>query len=268
MSVPNPTKDGTCLITGASSGIGEAIARDLAARGYNVTLAARRVERLQDLATELTDAHGVDAAAVQCDVTDEAQVGKLLDGIEQAGKQIDILVNNAGRGSTGKFFEDSYESEMAQIDLNVRALASMTHRVLPGMVERGGGAVLNVASTAAFQPMPRQNVYAASKAFVLYFSEGLAQELSGTGVSCTVLCPGPTKTEFFADDMDKYVENSPGFVWQSAEDVAKAGVEGMFKRKRTVVPKLTNRVGAISGHLTPRFVTLPMIDRFWPVGKL
>lgn len=266
MSIPHPDEHGTCLITGASSGIGAELARQMAERGYNVTLAARRLDRLSELAAELERDFNVTAHAVACDVTVETQRDALISGIQERGQHVDILMNNAGSGTAGKFVEGVYERELGQIDLNVTALVALTHRVLRDMVDRGSGAILNVASTAAFQPMPRQNVYAATKSFVLSFSEALSQELRGTGVSCTVLCPGPTKTEFFPN-MEKIAAESPGVVWQTADEVAKAGIDGLFKKKRVVVPKWINRVGAVSGQHSPRAATLAVIDKFWPVGK-
>lgn len=268
MSIPNPTSDGTCLVTGASSGIGAEIARELAARGYNVTLAARRVEKLRKLAKELTSEYDIEATPVKCDVADDEQVAKMLEAIKASGKQVDIVVNNAGIGSQGGFAECDYESQIAQVDLNCRAVVGLTHRVLGGMVERGSGAVLIVASTAAFQPMPRQTVYAATKAFALSFGEALHQELGSKGIAVTTLCPGPTKTEFFGpEDMERYIESTPGFTWQSAEDVARAGVEGLFKGKRVVTPSLMNRISSIGGSYSPHFLSLKIVDRFWPVGK-
>lgn len=267
MSIPNPTADGTCLVTGASSGIGAEIARELAARGYNVTLAARRIEKLRGLAEELAEDYDVEATPIECDVTDDQQVQKALAAITAAGKRIDILVNNAGVGSEGGFGDCSYESQVAQVDLNCRAVVGLTHRVIGDMADHGGGGVLIVASTAAFQPMPRQTVYAATKAFALSFSEALHQELGRDGITVTALCPGPTKTEFFGEKMDHYVDSTPGFAWQSAEDVARAGVEGLFKGKRVVTPSIVNRVTALSGSYSPHFLSLKLVDRFWPVGK-
>ncbi len=268
MSIPIPDVKGTCLITGASSGIGQEIARQIAERGYNVTLAARRLDRLAALAKEIEEEFGVTAEAVECDITDPAARKKMLDGIANSGKHIDILVNNAGCGTEGKFVENKAEHELRQINLNVLALVALTHEVLPEMVGRGSGALLNVASTAAFQPMPRQAVYAATKAFVLSFSNGIGKELAGTGVSVTALCPGPTKTEFFGEQQMEHLEKStPGIFWQSAADCARDGVEGLFKRKRVVIPKVSNRLSALSGSYTPTPITLEVLDRFWPVGK-
>lgn len=267
MSIPIPHAKGTCLITGASSGIGEQIARQMAERGYNVTLAARRLDRLTTLAEELEREFGVVADAVECDITDAAARKKLLDGIAESGKVVDILVNNAGCGTEGDFAGNKVKYELRQVDLNVTALVALTHAVLSDMVERGSGAILNVASTAAFQPIPRQTVYAATKAFVLSFSNGIGKELAGTGVSVTALCPGPTKTEFFGDKMEELESATPGLFWQSAEDCARDGVDGLFKRKRVVIPKISNRLSALSGSYTPTPVTLEILDRFWPVGK-
>jgi short-subunit dehydrogenase len=267
MSIPGPSNDSTCLVTGASSGIGAEIAREFARRGYNVTLAARRAERLRGLAKELADEYGVEATPVQCDVTDDEQVREMLVTLEREGKTIDVLVNNAGAGSEGGFADCSYESQVGQIDLNCRAVVGLTHQVIGGMIERGAGGVLIVASTAAFQPMPRQCVYAATKAFVLSFSEALSREVARDGVAVTALCPGPTKTEFFGNNMERYIQSTPSFAWQSADAVARAGVEGLMRGKRVVIPSVLNRVSAASGAYTPHSVSLRMIDRFWPVGK-
>lgn len=267
MSIPLPDSAGTCLVTGASAGLGVEFARELARRGYNVTLAARRIERLNDLAAELRDDHGVDAVPVECDITDPAAREALLTNIEEQGRHIDILVNNAGCGTEGNFVDNEVRREIGQIELNVVALTALTHAALQGMTDRGSGAILNVASTAAFQPIPRQAVYAATKAYVLSFSNAIGKELAGTGVSVTTLCPGPTKTEFFGERMEQLERTTPGIFWQSAEDCAREGIEGMFKRKRVVIPKALNRIGALSGTYAPTPVTLEVLDRFWPVGK-
>jgi short-subunit dehydrogenase len=267
MSIPIPSTNGTCLITGASAGIGVEFARQVAERGYNVTLAARRVDRLTELAAEIERDHGVQAHAVECDVTNDGSRGLLLADIADRGEQIDILINNAGAGGDGLFWETPLDKELSTIELNAVALTALTHMVLPGMVDRGSGAVLNVASTAAMQPIPRQAVYAATKSYVLSFSQAVNKELSGSGVSMTVLCPGPTKTEFFGDRQAGLEKDSPGFVWQSAEDCAKSGLDGMFKRKRVVVPKAINRIGAASAKHSPTGMTLEVLDRFWPIGK-
>jgi short-subunit dehydrogenase len=267
MSIPIPSSTGTCLITGASAGIGSEFARQMAERGYNVTLAARRIERLTELATELEEKHNVRAIAVACDVTDATQRQELLGAIEARGDHVEILINNAGIGTEAKFLDDSTEDQLAQIEVNVVALTALTHMVLPAMVEKSSGAILNVASTAAFQPIPRQAVYAATKAYVLSLSQGLYQELKGTGVGVTVLCPGPTRTEFFGERQESIESDSPDWAWQSAEDCAREGIDAMFKHKRVCIPKAVNKVGAYSAKVSPTAVTLGVLDRFWPIGK-
>lgn len=267
MSIPIPSDTGTCLVTGASAGLGSEFARQLAERGYNVTLAARRIDRLTELAAEIEDKYEVRAIAVACDVADPQQRQELVDSIAARGDHVDILVNNAGIGTENPFLADPTETQIQQIEINVVALTALTHVLLPGMIERASGAILNVASTAGFQPMPRQAVYAATKAYVLSFSQGLAQELRGSGVSVTALCPGPTRTEFFGDKQEALEADSPSWAWQNADDCAREGLEAMFKQKRVQIPKTVNKVGAISAKLTPTRVTVEVLDRFWPVGK-
>jgi short-subunit dehydrogenase len=267
MSIPIPSATGTCLITGASAGIGTEFAKQMAERGYNVTLAARRIDRLTELAAELEEKHNVRAIAVACDVTDAVQRKELLDSIEARGDHVEILINNAGIGTEAKFLDDSTDDQLAQIEVNVVALTALTHAVLPAMVEKSSGAILNVASTAAFQPIPRQAVYAATKAYVLSLSQGLYQELKGSGVSITVLCPGPTRTEFFGERQESIESDSPDWAWQSAEDCAREGIVAMFRQKRVYIPKAVNRVGAYSAKLSPTAMTLEILDRFWPIGK-
>ena len=267
MSIPIPSETGTVLITGASAGIGLEFARQIAERGHNVTLAARRIDRLTELALELEDKHNVRAIAVACDVTDAVQRKELLESIEARGDHVDILINNAGIGTDGAFLDDPLETQIQQLEVNIVALTALTHAVLPGMVERKAGAVLNVASTAGFQPMPRQAVYAATKAYVLSFSQGLSQEFKGTGVSFTALCPGPTRTEFFGEAQAALEKDSPDWAWQSAEDCARDGIDALFKQKRVFIPKAVNKIGAYSAKVTPTRVTLEVLDRVWPVGK-
>jgi len=187
--------DGYALVTGASSGIGLAYAQALRRRGKKLVLVARRAERLNQLAAELG---GPEVAVVL--PTDLARLGAvngLLDALRERGLTIDLLINNAGMGHTGRFAEQPPEILRSMIDLNVTAVVELTRGLLPAMLARRQGAVVNVSSTAAFQPVPYLTVYAASKAFVLSFTEGLAVELAGTGVRVQVLCPGPTATEFF-----------------------------------------------------------------------
>src|SRR5690606_33537275 len=204
MPLPTPGPDRTAVVTGASSGIGEAIARDLAARGHGVVLVARRAEKLEALAAELTAA-GVRAAPLAADLSERSDRAALLGRVEELGLVPDVLVNNAGLSTVGPVAASDPAAELNMVEVDVAAVSDLCSRFLPGMVDRGCGAMLNVASTAAFQPLPGQAGYAASKAFVLSYTRSLAAELTGTGVSATVLCPGPVKTEFgttagFSDD--------------------------------------------------------------------
>lgn len=196
MGLPAASTATTALVTGASSGIGAAIARELAAGGHALALVARREERLRSLATELTDAHGVSVEVLPCDLGDAGERDRLVSSLNAGGRSVELLVNNAGYGSRGEFVTNDRERMVGMVRLNVEAVVDLTARFLPGMSERGRGAVINIASTAAFQPMPGAATYGASKAFVLSFSEAIRTELRGSGVSVTAVCPGPVKTEF------------------------------------------------------------------------
>jgi short-subunit dehydrogenase len=267
MALPPPAESSTSLVTGASSGIGAEIARELARRGHGVTLMARREDRLRALADELQKAHGVRAEVIGCDVADVEARARAAREIEERGLAVEVLVNNAGFGSAGAFQDLDQEKELAMVRTNVEAVLAFCGMYVPAMVERGRGAVLNVASTAAFQPLPRQATYAASKAFVLSFTDGLHADLHGTGVTATALCPGPVPTEFGeAAGIDGELFEVPGAA-KSPGQVAKMAVNGLAKGRRVVVPGLANRLGAVAGHYTPRSIVLPLLGRFYPVGK-
>ena len=264
MALPEPTESSTALITGASSGIGEAIARELAERGQNLTLTARREDKLTELASELHERFGVRAGVVACDLGEEDERARLEARIEELGLEVEILVNNAGFGYAGKFIDAERQRQVDMVKLNVEAVVDMTGRYLPGMVRRGRGGILNVASTGGFQPMPKSATYGATKAFVLSHSEAIHHELGGTGVHLTALCPGPVRTEFSdAAGLDNANEKGPGFIWTSVEDVARQAVDGLASNKRTVVPGLLNQAGTYAGRYTPRWVLLPFASRIW-----
>jgi len=259
VALPGPSDSATALVTGASSGIGEAIARELAARGHGLTLVARREQRLRALADELVSLHGVRAEVIAADLSSASAREEVADLVRSLGVEVEVLVNNAGFGGTG-----DRERLLAMVELNCVALLDLQARYLPRMVERGRGAVINMASTAAFQPLPGTATYAATKAFVLSLSEAMHEELKGTGVTLTAVCPGPVKTEFMgAAGLDQAEEQVPGLFWMSAEDVAKAAVDAAEKGKRAVVPGLLNRAGAITGQHTPRTLALPLAKRVW-----
>ena len=264
MSLPPPSESSTALVTGASSGIGTAIARELARRGHNVVVTARREERLRDLATELTDQHGVRAEVLGADLGDAAARDRLVAAIDGLGLDVEILINNAGYGDNARVNSGDRERLLAMVRLNCEALLDLQVRYSPAMVERRRGAILNVASVAAFQPMPGTATYAATKAFVLSLSEGAHSEVKGMGVTVTALCPGPVKTEFAeVAGIGGAEEQLPDLFWATPEQVAAAGVAGLERGKRVVVPGALNRATAVTGQHTPRAVALPLIKRIW-----
>ena len=250
MALPPPTNGSTILVTGASAGIGAELARGLAARGYGVTLVARREERLRALADEL----GSGAEVAACDLSDAAARQALVAGLE---RQVLGVCNNAGFGSLGRFAELDAERELRLVRVNVEAVVELTRAFLPGMLEAGAGAVLNVASIAAYQPLPGFAAYAASKAFVQSFSEAVHEELAGTGVSVTCLSPGFTHTEFGAAAGSE--GSLPGFVYGDASDVAEAGIEAMLAGRRSAIPGLANRASMLGGRVAPRSLLLPLV---------
>ena len=241
----------TALITGASSGIGLELARVFAAHGCSVILVARSAEALGELAAELRRAHKVDALAVPIDLADPAAPEELFRVLEEQGIGIDTLVNNAGFGTHGLFADSDLGAEMQMIQVNVAALVHLTRLFLPGMLMGGRGRILNVASTAAFQAGPYMAGYYASKAFVLSFSEAIAAELEGSGVTVTALCPGPTDTGF---QKRAGVEATPLFKanTMSSAEVARIGYAGMMKGKRIVITGFKNKVLAFATRLVPR----------------
>ncbi len=268
MGLPAPAPDTTVLITGASSGIGAALAREFAARRHGVTLVARRRERLEELAAELDRDHGVRADVLPCDLANPAARAKLIAEIRAGGRDVVAVCNSAGFGTFGRFQDLPLARELEQVRLNVEALQELTGAFLGEMIERGAGAILNLASITAFQPLPGNATYAATKAFVLAFSEAVHTDLSGTGVSCTVLCPGPVHTEFGAvAGTDPLMDSSPDFLWQSPAEVARAGVEAMVRGRRTVIPGVTNRLFAVGGRFAPRSLLLPAARRL-TAGRL
>jgi short-subunit dehydrogenase len=266
MALPPPSAGSAALVTGASSGIGADIARSLARRGHGLVLTARRTDRLEELARELHNRHGVRAETIACDLSDAEARAALPAEMEELGLEIDVLVNNAGFGSGGLFQSLDQERELQMVRLNVDAVVDLCGRYVPRMVLAGRGAVLNVASTASFQPLPKQATYAASKAFVTNFTDALHADLRGTGVTATCVCPGPVKTEFAATaEIDDAADNLPGIFWTDSEDVAEEAVKGLEGGKRMVIPGPINRVTAIGGQHAPRGMLLALASRFYPL---
>ena len=236
------------MITGASAGLGVDFARELSKRGHKLVLVARRKDRLAALAKELGNAR-----AVAIDLSKPDAADKLMADLAKAGEQVDLLVNNAGFGAIGRFAELDAKRQRQMIDLNVGALMDLCRAVAPEMIGRKSGAILNVASTAAFQPGPKMAVYFATKAFVLSFTEALHEELKPHGIKVSCLCPGPTRTEF---------GEVAGFKGSGAFDkvgmeslpVVVAGLRGLDQNRAVVVPGLVNKVGAASTRFVPRSI--------------
>ena len=251
------------LITGASAGIGAELARQLAGRGHNVVLVARREQRLRELAEHLRLMHGVHADVEPCDLADaearRALVARLLAG----EREVAGVCNNAGFGTVGTLLEADLEREQRRRPRERRGRAP-PHRRVPGAdgASAARAPILNVASTAAFQPLPGFATYAASKAFVQSFSEAVHAELGGTGVSVTSLCPGFTHTEFGeAADAQEEERALPEFLFQEAPEVARCGIEAMIAGRRTAIPGLHNRASMLGGRLVPRSLLLPVVRR-------
>jgi uncharacterized protein len=268
MALPPRSPDSTALVTGASSGLGVELARSLAKRGHGVTLAARRLDRIEALAAELSQAHGIRAEAIQCDLRDGDARADLVARVAEFGLTVEVLVNNAGYGSGGTFVSLDRANEVEMVRVNCEAVIDLCAVYAPQMVSRGRGAICNVASTVSFQPMVRQATYSATKAMVRTFTEALHAELRSAGVAVTALCPGGMKTEFIdVADVAKAAELAPGFMFEKPEDVAEAGIIGLERNRRVVVPGLPNQIGAVAGAHTPHSVLLPILNRFYPLGK-
>jgi short-subunit dehydrogenase len=237
------------LVTGASAGLGAEFARQLSKRGLRLVVAARRKDRLDALVAELGNAR-----AVEIDLAEAGAAAELISDIEGAGEQVETLINNAGFGLRGRFVRLDAARQREMIDLNCRALTELCSAVAPRMIERESGAILNVASTAAFQAGPNMAVYFATKAYVLSFTEAIHEELKPHGIKVSCLCPGPTRTEFgevagFREDgkFDRYS--------MDAESVVRTGLRGMARNQAIVIAGAANKVGAHATRFAPRAVT-------------
>lgn len=251
----------TALVTGASSGIGLDLARELAKNGHDVVLVARTASRLQGVAAELQKS-GVTAQVIAADLSRPSEAEEIVSELKRRNLEIDVLVNNAGYGLTGPFAENDLQRELGMIQVNVVALTHLTKLLLRPMVARRRGRILNVASTAAFQPGPLMAVYYATKAYVLSFSEALADELRNSGVTVTTLCPGPTRTRFA--EIAKMTESRLFTMMRpmSSEDVARAGYRGMMSGKRLVIPGAKNKLLVQSLRVSPRRTVTALVRRF------
>jgi hypothetical protein len=266
MALPAPAGDSAAIVTGASSGIGKQLAGILARRGYQVVLVARSADRLAELAAEL----GPHAHPLPADLSDRSARAELPDRVAQLGLTTDILINNAGLSTLGLVANSVPEQEVNLVEVDVAAVVDLTSRFLPPMVDRRRGAVLNVASVAAFGPLPGQAAYGAAKAFVLSYTHSLRGELRGTGVNVTALCPGPVDTGFGEAAGFKKEEAEaalPRVMWIPADKVAQAGIDGLAAGKAVVVPGRVNRIAAAFFRVAPPELLLPVLTRGHPAFK-
>lgn len=251
-------RDKTALITGATSGIGYELAKGFARDRYDLVLVARDQAQLQRVAQELAGAHGVAARVISADLARPEAAAELVEELARERLEIDVLVNNAGFGTYGPFASADLAREEEMIQLNLVTLTQLTRRLLDGMLKRRHGKILNVASTAAFQPGPLMAVYYATKAYVLSFSEALASELRGSGVSVTVLCPGPTRTDFqrrAGIEHTKLVR----LRGMEAETVAQIGYHGMLRGAPVVIPGFGNWLLTLLVRMLPRSIVTAIV---------
>ena len=236
----------TALVTGASAGIGLAFAHTLAARGYDVILTARRQERLDEVARELTERHRVHAHVVVEDLADPAAPARLVGVLAARGLAVDVLVNNAGFGIPGSYVNTTWEQQRDFLQVMVVAVSELTHRLLPGMVARKWGRIVNVASLAGLLPgVAGHTLYAASKAYTILFSESLALETAAQGINVTASCPGFTLSEFHdVSGTREQVKTLPAFMWMEAEQVARESIDAVMAGVRVYIPGSANRLAA------------------------
>jgi uncharacterized protein len=266
MALPPPGNDRAAIVTGASSGIGEQFAGILSRRGYQVVLVARSAGRLEEIAAQL----GARAHPLPADLSDRNDRASLPERVTALGLVPDILINNAGFSTLGLVAKSIPEQEVNLVEVDVAAVVDLCSRFLPGMVDRGRGAVLNVASMAGFGPLPGQAAYGAAKSFVLAYTHSLRGELRGTGVSATALCPGPVDTGFSeaAGFSREEAESAlPRMMWVPADKVAQAGVDGLAAGKAVVVPGRVNRIASALFRVAPPELLLGVLARNHPAMK-
>jgi short-subunit dehydrogenase len=257
--LPDPDPAATCVVTGASSGIGAAIARKLAARGYGVSLVARREDRLRALAQELAGAHGIRAEVIACDLADAAARQTLQGQIDALGLRVDVLVNNAGFGSYGSFVELDRQREVEQVAVMCEAVVDLCSMFVPAMAVRASGAVLIVSSASGFQPAAGYTTYGASKAFSIAFGQALHSELRRSRVAVTTVCPGPVETDFFEANHARPVR-VPKRMWQTADAVARFAIRSLARNRRVAIPGAGMRALMAGSRVSPSAVQLRVMN--------
>jgi short-subunit dehydrogenase len=240
------------LVTGASGGIGLDLVRLLAADGHDVVLVARSAGRLEEIAAEVSGRFKVRCEVVPADLSRPEGIEAVMAALSQKGLEVEVLINNAGFGLFGHFATTELGKELEMIQLNIATLTALTKKVLPGMIQRRKGRILNVGSTGSFQPAPLMAVYGATKAYVLSFSEAIANELAGTGVTVTALCPGPTETGFVAAAKMGPSRMFKGPAVMSSPEVARIGYRALMAGRRVMVPGMFNKIGAFFAQIGPR----------------
>jgi hypothetical protein len=256
------------LVTGASSGIGADLARELARHGHDLVLVARRTDPMRSLAEEVK-ALGAASTVIAADLSKPGAGTALAKELEARGLELDVLINNAGLGAGGPFHESDPSRVSEMLYVNIVTLTELTRALLPGMVQRGRGRIMFVASTAAFQPGPSLAVYSASKAYVLSLGEALSHELRGTGVTVTTLCPGPTRTGFteVAKTGNSALFESPVAHVMTAVEVARQGYRALAAGKRVHIAGFRNKLVAATGRFSPHIISLPVTEAILKPGK-
>ncbi len=260
MALPKVNQEFRVVITGASSGIGEELAKQFAQLGYSLVLVARRVDKLELLAQTLKKTYSVQVDLYPCDLANRDERSKFNDFLSSI--KVSILCNNAGFATFGEIHTLDMAREREEVEVNAVAVHDLTLAVLPQMIERHAGAILIVGSTSGHQPTPANATYAATKAFANSFAESLHSELKGTGVSCTLLAPGPTRTGFTEVAGISKIDGIGGqLIWVSAERVAKEAIDGLRCNRRIVIPGLIAQVQTFGGRYTPRIILLPILKQ-------
>jgi short-subunit dehydrogenase len=262
-----PQQRGIAVVTGASSGIGHALAKGLAERGHPLMLVARRLERLEQIAMRTRAEFGVEVEVWPCDLSDAEQLAALVE--ELRSRRVAVLCDNAGFTTCGPVSDADPEREMGAVAVNVTAVHTLALAVLPGMLQHDEGAILVTGSAAGVQPVPSAATYAAAKAFVNTFTEGLSVELRGKNVTCTLLAPGPVRTEFFdVGGVAGMAKVTGFFAWQSPERVARDALVAMERGRRIVIPGPVAKLQALAGRLMPRSLLFPLLRAvFLPIVR-